>query len=64
MQEYIIKGSTAERQMMKIIKEKKDGYDVLITRSREDWKTESREFISRQLFDICLRTNYLQEIRA
>ena len=62
--EYTVKSFDNSKQSLKILKEKKDGYDILITRYRNDWKVEKKEFISKNLFDICLRTKYIQAVQA
>ncbi|MDA3852385.1 MAG: hypothetical protein PF447_14120 [Spirochaetaceae bacterium] len=63
MREYAIRGS--ETQKVTILNEKKDGYKVRITRYRDnDWKIEKEEFMSKELLDTCLRTQYLVEVSA
>ncbi|MDC7224731.1 MAG: hypothetical protein PQJ60_13380 [Spirochaetales bacterium] len=60
MREFLVNGSTA-KESVTILEELKDGYNVKITRYRDDWKTEREEFMPKQLMDSCLRTNYLVE---
>jgi len=59
MKEFAVKGSN---QKVTILNEKKDGYQVRITRYRDDWKTVKEEFMSKSLMDSCLRTQYLVEV--
>ena len=48
--EFTIKSSENCRQSLRILTEKKDGYDILITKYRDNWKVEQKEFISKSLF--------------
>lgn len=55
--EYRIKG--AGEQYLKVTKETQKGYSVVITRVESGWKEEQKEFMPRNLFETCLRTDYL-----
>lgn len=57
VKEYRIKG--AGEQYLKVTKETKNGFSVVITRVESGWKEETREFMPRSLFETCLRTDYL-----
>ena len=61
---YLIQGGGARKETLSILKEKKGGFDVLITRYRDDWKQEKKEYLPRELFETCIRTRYLQETGA
>jgi hypothetical protein len=60
MREFLVNGSTS-KESVTILQELKDGYNVKITRYRDDWKTEREEYMPKQLLETCLRTNYLVE---
>lgn len=60
MREFLVNGSSS-KESVTILEELKDGYNVKITRYREDWRTEREEFMPKQLMESCLRTNYLVE---
>ncbi len=60
MREFLVNGSLS-KESITILEELKDGYNVKITRYRDDWKTEREEFMPKQLMESCLRTNYLVE---
>ncbi|MBN2626074.1 MAG: hypothetical protein JXA95_05355 [Spirochaetales bacterium] len=60
MREFMVNGSTS-KESVTILQELKDGYNVKITRYRDDWKTEREEYMPKQLLETCLRTNYLVE---
>jgi hypothetical protein len=55
--EYRIKG--AGEQYLKVTKETKNGFSVVITKVESGWKEEKKEFMPRSLFETCLRTDYL-----
>lgn len=60
--EYRIKG-TGE-QYLKVTKETKAGFSVIITKVESGWKDEKKEFLPRSLFETCLRTDYLTPMGA
>jgi len=60
MREFLVNGSIS-KESVTILQELKDGYNVKITRYRDDWKTEREEYMPKQLLETCLRTNYLVE---
>jgi hypothetical protein len=62
MIQFKVKGNEGFDTFLEIVKEKKDGYEVLITCVYEDYKKEMKEFINKRLFDTCLRTGYLQKV--
>ena len=57
MIQYKVKSSEGIDSYMEIVKENSNGYDVVITCVYEDYKKELREFLGKQLFQTCLRTN-------
>jgi len=60
--EYRIKG--AGEQYLKVTKETKNGFSVVITKMESGWKEEKKEFMPRTLFETCLRTDYLTPTTA
>ncbi|TFG59355.1 MAG: hypothetical protein E4H36_13960 [Spirochaetales bacterium] len=62
MIQYRVKSSEGIQAFLEIVREHPDGYDVIITNIYEDYKKETREFLTRQLFETCLRTGYLIKI--
>jgi hypothetical protein len=63
MKEYKVKASSGTKTFMKVIREESDGYRVLIRTISEYSEKESEQYLSRHLFDACLRTGYLTEIK-
>ncbi len=61
MRSYSIKG-TGKRDVLEVLRENKDGYQVKIIRDRSGWMEEKKEFMPRELFDTCLRTEYLKPL--
>ncbi len=61
MKSYSIKGA-GSKDVLEILRENKEGYQVKITRDRSGWLEEKNEFMPRELFDTCLRTEYLKPI--
>ncbi len=62
MKQYRIKGSGITQEYLTLLRERKNGFDVLITRIIEDYVEENREYLSKELFDTCLRTQYIEEV--
>jgi hypothetical protein len=60
--EYRIKG--VGEQYLKVTKETKNGFSVVITKVESGWKEEKKEFMPRTLFETCLRTDYLTPTTA
>lgn len=60
MKEFKIKGT--KKQIVRVLKEMENGYEVSIIRYYDDYPMETIEFMDHELFDSCLRTNYLVAI--
>ncbi|MBN2049035.1 MAG: hypothetical protein JW760_01215 [Spirochaetales bacterium] len=56
---YAVKGNSTVKTWLEITAEKEDGFDVRITSEYEDYSKTLDEYMSRELFDTCLRTGYL-----
>lgn len=61
---YKVKGTGTVKTYLEILSEQDAGYDVRITSEYEDYSKTMDEFMSRELFDTCLRTGYLTKIDA
>jgi hypothetical protein len=59
MKTYRIKGE--EASTMRIEKDLGESYMVVISRNREFFEETITENMSKELFDMCLRTGYLVE---
>ncbi|MBF9018072.1 MULTISPECIES: hypothetical protein [unclassified Oceanispirochaeta] len=62
MKSYSIKGTPGRKDILEVLRENKDGYQVKIIRDRSGWMEEKKEFMPRELFDTCIRTEYLKPI--
>ena len=47
---------------MTIVKELEDGYVVRIVRDKDGYEDVTTDFISKSLFDSCIRTGYITKI--
>lgn len=49
---------------MTILREMEDGFVVKIVRDRDGYEDETTDFLSKTLFESCLRTGYIEKITA
>lgn len=61
-QSYLLKSHTQSHDYMTIIKEMEDGYIVRIVRDQDGYEKVISDFISKDLFDSCVRTGYITKI--
>lgn len=61
MKLYEVKGAYPQKEYLKVLKETPQGFDVVLIKIKEDYTSEKKEFLSKELFETCLRTNYLRE---
>lgn len=64
MKTFAIKSSDRNPSILELINEIEDGFVVRIVRQREDWEDISEEFMTRELFETCIRTGYIYEKSA
>jgi hypothetical protein len=62
MKSYTLKSIGNTSDYMTIVREMEDGYVVRIVRDRDGYDEVKTDYISRELFDSCIRTGYLTEI--
>lgn len=66
MATYIVK-SIGKNDYMTIVREMDDGYVVRIVRDKDGYEDVTTDYLSKELFDSCVRTGYLtkvQEVKA
>ena len=63
MTRYDVKGTGSTQTFVDVMRERNDGFEVLITCSCDNHQKTVREFIERPLFDTCVRTGYLTRRR-
>jgi hypothetical protein len=64
MVQYRIKSSKEINNYLNILGERDDGFDVLIINEHDDYRKEVKDFLSKELFETCLRTGYLIKLDA
>ncbi len=64
MKTFWIKSTDRAPSVLQLVGEREDGFVVRIVRKREDWDDISEEFMTRELFDTCVRTGYICELSA
>jgi hypothetical protein len=64
MKRYCIKCRTGRIEYIDIIRETEEGFYTRLTRLSDGNEKIIEEFMSRSLFDICLKTGYIYEIPA
>jgi hypothetical protein len=64
MKQFTIKSADESPSVMELLNEIENGFVVRIVRQRDEWEDISEEFITRELFETCVRTGYLAEMSA
>jgi hypothetical protein len=64
MKTFTIKSSNPSPSILEMVNEIENGFVVRIVHRREDWEDVSEEFMTRELFETCVRTGYLAEMSA
>lgn len=62
MECYALKSVVNSNDYMTIIREVSEGYIVQIVRDKDGYEDVSTDFMSKALFDSCIRTGYLRKI--
>lgn len=62
MESYTLKSIGKSTDYMTIIRETEDGYAVRIVRDKDGYNEITNDFISKSLFESCIRTGYLTKI--
>lgn len=64
MKTYEIKSCEGQKASFTIISTMKNGFKVKITREKNGYETVMEDFLSKELFETCLRTGYIREIKV
>ena len=59
---YTLKSIGSNSDYMTIVREMDDGYVVRIVRDKDGYDDVTTDYISKSLFDSCVRTGYLTKI--
>lgn len=62
MGSYTLKSIGKNSDYMTIVRETEDGYVVRIVRDRDGYNDVTTDYMSKALFESCLRTGYLTQI--
>lgn len=63
MKNYKLKSLGNNSDYMTIVREMEDGFVVRIIRDMDGYEEVKTDYISRELFESCVRTGYLTEIK-
>ncbi|MCM1320582.1 MAG: hypothetical protein NC041_03450 [Bacteroides sp.] len=64
MECYSLKSIANTSDYMMIMQETDDGYVIRIIRDKDGYEDVTTDFISKELFETCVRTGYLKKIDA
>lgn len=64
MGNYTLKSIGKSTDYMTILREVEDGYVVRIVRDRDGFEEVTTDYISKTLFESCIRTGYLTRIEV
>ena len=62
MKSYSLKSLGNKKDYMTIIAEKEDGYVIRIVRDQDGYEDVKTDWLSKELFESCLRTGFLTEM--
>ncbi|OJF76188.1 MAG: hypothetical protein BKP49_08560 [Treponema sp. CETP13] len=62
MESYALKSNNNSNDFMTVLKTLDDGFVVRIVRDRDGYEEVVTDFISKDLFDSCIRTGYIKKI--
>ena len=62
MESYTLKSIGKATDYLTIVRETEDGYAVRIVRDKDGYNEVTNDFISKSLFETCIRTGYLTKI--
>ncbi|MBR0032228.1 MAG: hypothetical protein IJP61_08080 [Treponema sp.] len=60
---YTLKSIGKNTDYMTVVREMDDGYVVKIVRDRDGYDDVTTDYISKALFDTCLRTGYITKVQ-
>ncbi|MBL8966497.1 MAG: hypothetical protein JNG85_05755 [Spirochaetaceae bacterium] len=64
MKQFAIKSAGSAASVLELLGETEGGFYVRIVHRHEDWEDVKEDFMSRDLFDTCVRTGYIAELSA
>ena len=62
MESYLLKSHSQSNDYMTLLEEVDEGYIVRIVRDKDGYEEVITDFISKMLFDSCVRTGYITKV--
>lgn len=62
MKNYSLKSLGSKNDYMTVLKETDEGYMIKIVHDLDGYEEVKTDFLSKELFDCCLRTGYITEV--
>jgi hypothetical protein len=59
MKRYCIKSQPSSVEYLDVLNEKEDGFIIRVTRIKGGYEKILEEFISRHLFEVCIKTGFI-----
>ena len=56
---YTVSDRGSIKKYLEIVREHEDGFEVEITQIGENYTKSTKDYVSRSLFDACIRTGYI-----
>ncbi|HOX48814.1 MAG TPA: hypothetical protein P5165_09230 [Spirochaetia bacterium] len=64
MKQFAIKSAGTAPSLLELLGETEGGFYVRIVHRHEDWEDVKEDFMTRDLFETCVRTGYIAELSA
>lgn len=61
MKRYYIKCEPSRTEYLDVLGEDEEGYTIRVTRIKDGYEKTIEEFMSRHLFEICIKTGYINK---
>ncbi len=63
METYSLRTLNASNDFVTILRETDEGYVIRIVRDKDGYDEVTNEFMTKELFDTCIRTGYLKKVQ-
>lgn len=64
METYALRTLQDSNDFVTILKETDDGYIIRIVRDKDGYDEVTKEFLSKEMFESCIRTGYLTKVES
>lgn len=62
MTRYCIKSDPGRKEFVDVLKETADGFSIRVTREKDGYAKVMDNFLSKELFAVCLQTGFLYKV--